>query len=136
MVLVGGGLVGCETALHLSRNGKRVALVEMRDTLAPDGYFSERLHTLEYLEKDPDIQIYTSARCLAIGPDSVKIAGPDGEMCLKADSVVLSSGMVSRSALRDRFRGTAPRVILAGDCVRASNLREATWQGYNAAMIL
>lgn len=136
VVLVGGGLVGCETALHLSRNGKRVALVEMRDTLAPDGYFSERLHTLEYLEKDPDIQIYTSARCLAIGPDAVKIAGPDGEMCLKADSVVLSSGMVSRSALRDRFRGTAPRVILAGDCVRASNLREATWQGYNAAMIL
>lgn len=134
VVLVGGGLVGCETALHLARNGKKVMIVEMRSDLAPDGYFSERLHTVEYLENDPNVEYLTDARCLEIGADYVKVGTPQGEKNIPADSIVLSSGMRARADLRDQFQGVAPDVIPVGDCVRAANLREATWQGYNAAM--
>lgn len=136
VVLVGGGLVGCETALHLAKNGKHVMLVEMRSELAPDGYFSERLHTMEYLENDPNVEFLTNARCLEIGEDYVRVMLPEGESRISADSVVLSSGMRERASLRDQFAGVAFDVISVGDCVRASNLREATWSGYNAAMTI
>lgn len=36
VVVLGGGLAGCECAVHLAQAGKQVHLVEMRDTLAPD----------------------------------------------------------------------------------------------------
>ena len=36
VVVLGGGLAGCECAVHLGQEGKKVHLVEMRDTLAPD----------------------------------------------------------------------------------------------------
>ncbi|WP_343250710.1 FAD-dependent oxidoreductase [Diplocloster hominis] len=136
VVLVGGGLVGCETALHLSRNHKQVTLLEMRDELAPDGYFSERLHTLEYMENDPNIECLTNTRCLGIESGYVKVSVPEGEKRIAADSVVLSSGMRARASIRDRFLGTEFDVIPVGDCVRPANLREATWQAYNAAMTI
>ena len=36
VVILGGGLVGCETGIHLGMKGKQVTIVEMRDTLAAD----------------------------------------------------------------------------------------------------
>jgi len=38
VVVLGGGLVGCETAVHLWKQGHEVELVEMREELAPDAY--------------------------------------------------------------------------------------------------
>ena len=136
VVLVGGGLVGCETALHLARNGKQVMILEMRPDLAPDGYFSERLHTIEYLERDPHIDYMTNTRCLEIMETGVRVSTSEGEMLIPADSIVLASGMRARTVLRDQFCNLAPDVLSIGDCVRAANIREAAWQGYNAAMTI
>ena len=136
VVIVGGGMVGCETALHLAYLGKTVTLLEMRPLLAPDGYFSERTHTIEFMDKNEKITYNVNTCCKEIRPDGVFAQGPEGELWIPADSVVLSAGMRPRAALRDSFLGTAFDVISVGDCVQAGLLYTAVRQGYDAAMTL
>ena len=76
VVIIGGGMVGCETALHLAHLGKTVTLLEMRPLLAPDGYFSERTHTIEWMDKNENIAYNVNTYCKEIRPDGVVAQGP------------------------------------------------------------
>ena len=51
VVVFGGGLAGCECAIHLGMEGKKVHLVEMRDALAPDANVRHRPLLLKEIEK-------------------------------------------------------------------------------------
>lgn len=66
VVIIGGGMVGCETALHLTHLGRQVELVEMGEMLAPEGIFTERIHTLDYMDKDPNLTYHVETKCTAI----------------------------------------------------------------------
>ena len=137
VVLVGGGMVGCETALHLSHLGKKVTLVEMLDVLAPDGIYTERLHTVYYIDQDPNITVMTDTRCVEITGEGAVVSGEDGQkQLLKADSVVLSAGMRSLTAERDQFNGLAYDVIHIGDCQKVGTISSATATAYNAALTI
>ena len=136
VVIIGGGMVGCETALHLAHLGKTVTLLEMRPLLAPDGYFSERTHTIEWMDKNENIAYNVNTYCKEIRPDGVVAQGPEKEQWFPADSVILSAGMRPRAVQRDQFLGIAFDVICAGDCTKAGLLYNAVRQGYDAAMIL
>lgn len=136
VVIIGGGLVGCETSLHLSRYGKKVTVLEMGEFLAPDGYFSERTHTIAHMDDDPNISYVTNTRCAGIEPGCVIARDGQGERRFPADSVVLAAGMRARRELRDSFLGLAPDVKAIGDCVVAGSLWNATRQGFDAAITL
>lgn len=136
VAVVGGGLVGCETALHLARQGREVTVVEMGPLLAPDGYFSERTHTLQKMEEDRLVSWLVNARCTGIGPDRVTVQTPQGAEEIPADSVVLAAGMRARKALAESFRDTALEVKTVGDCVAARTLFYAIRQGFDAAITL
>ncbi len=136
VVIVGGGLVGLETALHLSKHGKKVTIVQMEEFLAPDGYFTERLSTIDHLDRDPNITYFTSTTCTEVQECGVVVRDGAGERVLPADSVVLCCGMKARAELRESFRGVAYDVIPVGDCNKAGLLRNAVWQGFYAAYTL
>lgn len=136
VVLVGGGMVGCETALHLSSKGKKVTLVEMLDVLAPDGIYTERLHTVHYINNDENITVMTDTRCVEITEEGAVVAGENGQQLIKADSVVLSAGMRSLEAERNKFNGIAYDVIAIGDCLKVGTISSATMTGYNAALTI
>lgn len=136
VAIVGGGLVGLETALHLARHGKDVTIVQMEEFLAPDGYFTERLSTIDRLDRDEHIRYFTSTTCTRILESGIVVEDAEGRREITADSVVLCCGMKARAAERDAFQGTALDVIPVGDCVRAGLLRNAVWQGHFAAYTL
>ena len=136
VAVIGGGLVGCETALHLAHQGREVTVVEMGPLLAPDGYFSERTHTLQKMEEDRLVSWKVNARCVQIGPDHVAVQTPQGTEKIPADSVVLAAGMRARKALADSFQDTALEVKTVGDCVAARTLFYAIRQGFDAAITL
>ncbi|MDK2961965.1 MAG: hypothetical protein PWP20_1091 [Eubacteriaceae bacterium] len=51
VVVLGGGLAGCEAAIHFAREGKKVSLVEMRDELAVDANIRHRPLLLDEIKK-------------------------------------------------------------------------------------
>lgn len=54
VILIGGGQVGCETALHYAKLGKKVTVMEMQAELAPDASTTGRNELLTEIEKEPN----------------------------------------------------------------------------------
>ena len=70
VVMIGGGLVGCEVGLHLARNGKDVQIIEMCSKVAPDSYKMHRIALVN--EMDIYLKYDTDLKCTEITPNSVK----------------------------------------------------------------
>ncbi len=72
VVVVGGGQVGCETALHLARMGRDVVLLEMQSELAPDASPTWRETLVAEVAKIPgNLHVVLGACCTAITPGRV-----------------------------------------------------------------
>ncbi|BBF41367.1 2,4-dienoyl-CoA reductase [NADPH] [Lachnospiraceae bacterium KM106-2] len=133
VVVLGGGLAGCEAAIHLGQEGKKVHLVEMRTELAPDANIRHRPILLEEIAKY--VTVHTGYRGLEVTANGVLCADADGnEHMVNGTSIICALGQVPRRDVVDDLRGTAPYVATIGDCVRASTITNAVYQGYHAAL--
>ena len=133
VVVVGGGMVGCETGLHLAQLGREVTILEMGSDLIPDGLFTERLATLTYLE--PVCATHCNTRCTRITEEGVYALNETGEeVFFPADTVVLATGMKANRDLSAAFYGTAYDVVPIGDCVKIGNLVGAVRTGFDAGL--
>jgi 2,4-dienoyl-CoA reductase-like NADH-dependent reductase (Old Yellow Enzyme family)/thioredoxin reductase len=135
VVVVGGGEVGCETALYLAGGGKKVSVIEMREGLALDACYAPWLSLNDRVPKAADV--YLNARCSRITDDGVYYTeGTGAEKRAPADTVVLSVGMRPRSGLAESFRDCAPIFRRLGDCLAPGNIRRCTRTAFDAAMNL
>lgn len=133
VVVFGGGLAGCECAIHLGQEGKRVHLVEMRDALAPDANVRHRPLLLKEIEKY--VTVHTGCKGLEVRPDGILCETKDGEQVLvPGTSVICALGQRSRTADVEALRGTAPFVRIIGDAAKVSTITNAVYWGYHAAL--
>jgi 2,4-dienoyl-CoA reductase-like NADH-dependent reductase (Old Yellow Enzyme family)/thioredoxin reductase len=136
VIVIGGGQVGCETALHLSKLGKTVTVIEMQSALAPDASKTHRDELMVEIEKEPRFVTLTDARCTGITATSVTFVKDGKEQTISADDVILAAGMKAKATEADSFIGTAPEFSEIGDCVRARTVEWATKEAYYAAVNL
>ncbi len=133
VVVLGGGLAGCECAIHLGMEGKKVHLVEMRDALAPDANVRHRPLLLKEVEKYATA--HTDYRGLEVTSEGVLCENADHEQVLvPGTSVICALGQRSRSKLADSLRDCAPYVAIIGDASRVSTITNAVYDGYHAAL--
>lgn len=133
VVVFGGGLAGCECAIHLGMEGKKVHLVEMRDQLAPDANVRHRPLLLKEIEKY--VTVHTSYKGLEVTADGIVCEEPDGNHVLvPGKSVICALGQRSRSDLVDALRDSAPYVRVIGDAAKVSTITNAVYWGYYAAL--
>ena len=131
VVVLGGGLAGCECAIHLAQEGKRVTLVEMRPEVAPDANIRHRPILLRKLEELVDV--HTSCTGLAVKEDGLLVRDAEGrETLLGAGTVICAVGQ--RSRRYDSLIDAAPFVRVIGDAVRPSTITTAVYQGYHAGL--
>ena len=133
VVVIGGGLTGCECALLWARRGKTVHLVEMRDALAIDANIRNRPILLAELE-DAGVDEHVNAIALRVDPDGVLVKTPEGEQKLSGDTTVCAIGQRSRRAAADALLDAAPFVRVVGDAVRPANITTAVYEAWHAAM--
>ncbi len=136
VIVIGGGQVGCETALHLAKLGKQVIVIEMQSALAPDASTTGRNELMTEIDREPNFTALTGARCLAVTETSVTYQKDGAEETISADSVVLCAGMKAKSDEADSFFTAADEVLEIGDCVRARTVEWATKEAYYAAINL
>ena len=141
VVIIGGGQVGCETALHLIEKGIKVSIVEMQSKLAPDASPTCRTEMMVLLGDEAEKGMFTeltNARCQSVEPGKVHYLDAEGkEQTVTGDTVILASGMRARSALADSFMTIdVPESVEVGDCVRARTAEQATREGWYAAVNL
>ncbi len=135
VVVLGGGLAGCECAVHLNQEGKQVSLVEMRDTLAPDCNIRHRPILMQKIGEG--VEVYLNTAGLAVTEEGLKVKKEDGsETVLPADTIICAVGQRANRADVDKLRNAAPFVREIGDCIRPANITKAVYEGYHAALDL
>ncbi|AWH78753.1 oxidoreductase [Clostridioides difficile] len=134
VVVLGGGLAGCEAAIHLAQEGKTVHLVEMRAELAPDANIRHRPILLEEIERQ-GIYVYTEHKGLSVTTEGVVCMNKSGnKINIPGTSVICALGQKPRREVVDTLLDCAPYVAQIGDCVRASTITNAVYQGHHAAL--
>ncbi|MFC1990812.1 FAD-dependent oxidoreductase [Chloroflexota bacterium] len=136
VVVVGGGLIGCETALHLAKQGKKLTIVEILDSVARDMYWINRMHLLELLA-EANVEILTETKVLEITDEGIAIADKYGKRnALAADTVLLALGLSPNEKLLGTLKGKAPEMYTIGDCVEARKVIDAIWEGFRTARLV
>ena len=133
VVVLGGGLAGCECAVHLGMEGKLVHLVEMRDRLAVDCNVRHRPILMEQIERYTIV--HTGCTGLRVTAKGLLCRNADGvEELISGETVICAVGQRANRADAEKLRRCAPFVREIGDCVRPSNITNAVYQGYHAAL--
>lgn len=133
VIVLGGGLAGCEASIHLAREGKKVTIVEMRDMLAPDANIRHRPLLLKEIEKSVDVR--TGMRCVKVTENGVVCEDKEGNQAtISGTSVICALGQRSRRDVAEELRGCAPYTAVIGDCAKVSTITNAVYQGYHAAL--
>ncbi len=133
VVVLGGGLAGCEAAIHLAKEGKKVTIVEMRDELAPDANVRHRPLLLKEIQALAEVR--TGLKGLEVTKEGVICEDKDkNQHMVKGGSVICALGQRARTDVVEALRDTAPYVAVIGDCAKVSTITNAVYQGYHAAL--
>ena len=129
--VIGGGLVGTETAEYLLEKGCTVSIIEMMDKIA-NGESSTILPTIMADFRAHDVKQYVNTKVSAIEAGAVKATRGEEEITIPCDMVVMAVG--SRKNVFD-VEGVNVPVYYAGDCSgeRTASIAEAVRGGYKAA---
>lgn len=130
VVIIGGGLTGCEIAYDLALKGKKPTIVEMQDDiLKVPGLSAANSNMLREIIRYYDIPVRLSSSLKEITAEGVVLSEEGSEIRLEADSVILSVGYVPENT----FPAEDPRVRIIGDAAKVGNLLTVIREAYGAA---
>jgi len=134
VVVIGGELVGCETALYLVEQGKKVTIMRRGPKLATKVHQFIREPLLGRLQFK-GVSMLTGVEYEEITEAGVVIRTGEGERkVIEVDTVVLAAGAVPNTELLAALQGKAARVFSVGDCAEPRGIREAVEEGYRAGI--
>lgn len=133
VVVFGGGLAGCECAIHLGMEGKKVHLVEMREELAPDANVRHRPLLLKEIEKY--VTVHTGYKGLEVTAEGILCEDKNGgKQLVPGSSVICALGQRPRTGYVEELRDAAPYTAVIGDAAKVSTITNAVYWGYHAAL--
>lgn len=137
VVVIGGGLVGCETAEYLAQQGCKVTIVEMLDTVAA-GESTTVLPTILENFRHYGVATHTKTTVREIADNRVVCTDGEGaELSLPCDTVVMATGAKPVSFETKPLEDAGIPVVRLGDCAaRPSDISNAVRTAYDAACTL
>jgi len=131
VVVVGGGLTGCEIAYDLYRKGKKPVIIEMKDDLiAVQGVCLANSSYLRDFFETNKVPVHLETRTTQIRENGVTVVDKDGKSIdIPADSVILSVGYHPAPL-------ATKGVHVIGDAKKVGNLRTVIWQAWDICMKL
>ncbi len=134
IAVIGGGMIGTETAHHLAYHGKQVTIVEMLPRIAGDVTLSAR----EFLLKDlaaKNVRICVSSKVKEVRPEGLIIEKDGREENIGLfDTIVLATGVEPVNELAETLTGKVPEIVVIGDAVKIRKALDAIHEGYMAGL--
>lgn len=133
VVVVGGGLTGCEIAYDLVLKGKKPVIVEaLDDILNVPHLCAANGNMLREIIRYHGIPVHTETKVSSIGDGFVTVRDASGTRNIPADSVVVSIGYDPAPLVEKESK----RIKVIGDAAKVGNLMNAVWQAYDLARSL
>ena len=135
-VVVGGGLVACETALWLAQKGIKTTIVVRRPELMTGRrtvFHATRKMLLDLLAFHK-VQVMAGTQLTGVNHDGLKALNASGkEITVAADTVVMALGWVPDQGLYRSLLGTDLEIYQIGDARQVRNIMGAVWDAYEVA---
>ena len=134
VVIVGGGAIGCDVALFLAEQGKRVTITTRQDDFAHGLTLVMKIAFFKRFFR-PGVMMYTGMHLVDIVDNGVVMADRFGkETALKSDNVVLVAGLKPLNGLYDELAQVPGLEVYAvGNCVEPRTIFDAIHEGYKTA---
>lgn len=133
VVVVGGGITGCEIAYDLIRKGKEPVIVEMLDDIMKiHGLSAANSNFLRDAFRHNNTPIHLEARVLEINDSEIIIETPAGQQTIAADSVITSIGYTSTPLVEK----TGEHTHIVGDAAKVGNLLTVIWGAYDLGVAI
>ena len=130
VVIIGGEVVGCETAEFLAEKGKKVTVTRRSPEMARGVGRSLRAFFLGRLV-EKGITLLPEINYNEITSDGLVVTTREGEKkAIKADTIVLAAGAVPDKELYQELKGKVPEVHCIGDCVAPRKILDAITEGF------
>lgn len=138
VIVIGGGMTGCETVELIRAGGAAAMIVEMLPELAQEANSITRASLLERLNKDSAVEILTGYKLSSIRNGTVTVEQTEGGEVkeLSADKIVLSLGLEINADEIAQWKKSFDRVTVVGDAVRPSDVAFAVRTAFDAAYVL
>ncbi len=134
VVVIGGGLVGVETAQHIAVHNQTVTIVEMQSELATDMEGGARHFMLESLKAN-DVASRTDSTVVEIRDNSVVIETGGERQEIPADQVIVAVGSKSNTQLLEEIGDRIPTIVL-GDAMLVGKALEGINNAYAQALTI
>ncbi|MBM7869868.1 2,4-dienoyl-CoA reductase-like NADH-dependent reductase (Old Yellow Enzyme family)/thioredoxin reductase [Clostridium pascui] len=128
VAIIGGGLVGTETAKYLAAQGIKVHIIEMMDAIAKDIGATFVGHLFEVLNKH-GVEQHVNAKVKEITESGVILE--DGE--IKADNVIIAAGYKPNDEIAGDIKNNFKEIYTIGDAKKARRIMDAVEEGFTAA---
>lgn len=135
VLIIGGGLVGCETGLWLAQKGANVTIVEMSNDIlgGPHGLPHMNRFMLDDLLAVHKVDIRTNTMVASVDDNKVTVSDPSGTKDFYADTVISAIGYRENAKLYKSLDNLDIPVYNIGDSRKVHNIMYAIWDAYEVA---
>lgn len=131
VVIIGGGLTGCEIAYDAVLNGKKPVIIEAQQYILNMPLLcAANSNMLKEIIRYYDIPVYTSAKVVKITDNEVVIEKDGEQQIIVADTVIKSIGYNNRGV------ENKANFHVIGDALKVGNLKDVIWDAYDLANTL
>jgi len=128
VVIIGGGMVGCEVAELLAQKGKMVTILEMLEEIGSDIGVSNKQSVLYRLQK-AGIEMVTKTKVKEITRRGIRAIRNNSAQIFEADTIVLAVGFTPNTELMQKLQGKVAALFPIGDCVEPRRIVDAVSDG-------
>jgi 2-enoate reductase len=133
VVVVGGGVIGCEAALWVAQKGKKVTILENLEDVMIDLFLANKKQLIQMLS-EKSVKIMTGVKILEITDQNILIENAGKKEVLEADTVVMAIGLKSETTLIDGLKNANFPVHCIGDCISPRKIQSTIWEGFRLAL--
>jgi 2-enoate reductase len=139
ILVLGGGLIGCEIALWMAQQGKKVTLVEILKDLLTGGLPVQHMNRLMLLDllKFHKVEVLTQTSLLEVLEDGALLVDHESRRRYSpADGIVVAVGLRPERGLYQSLRGQTSNLYLIGDSRNPQNVMNAVWDAYEIGRMI
>ncbi|BCN31605.1 NAD(P)/FAD-dependent oxidoreductase [Anaeromicropila herbilytica] len=137
VVVIGGGLVGCETAAYMKETAKEVTIIEMLDDiLAISEHCLNNDQALRTMIKERNIGVVGNAKVAKITSTGITYQKDGKESTIECDTVIIAAGYKANNQLEKELEDKVEDITVIGDAEAPRKILTAVHEGYHTIRVM
>lgn len=136
VIVIGGGVTGCEVAIFIANMKKKVTLLEAREEILADEKAEFNKMELMRMLKQAKVKVYTGIKLRRLTKKGVFFLNKGKEEFLSADSIIIAVGNESNRELFERLKEKISEIYCIGDCKFPRKIYHAIHEGFEIGLLV